>query len=217
MKLLYAVLLTFPIVGSAQSDATITAMVWIDAVNESGAPVLCWLMNFTNTGSKHDFGRQFQHLEGVVPFGTYDYTVALGPPGMTEVKVSRRVTIRRAEEMIVTVISGAAGVDLWPEAGYEVVGRVEPVPQGDALVRIRFSPLDAGNELDVHVDYSGQFRLDAPLDGRYVLTVIRGLDVLDVEVVTFDWGVPSAPLVIKLPGTHPATKRIHPISGHRTF
>jgi hypothetical protein len=102
-------------------------------------------------------------------------------------------------------------VDNAPPPGFFARGRIEPmptsVPNGEPLW-IRLSPVHGKERLDVSLDSSGEFRIYEPLVGRYLLTVIRGGDVLYVQQVLFDEDLVRQDFIIKLPKEPPLILRI---------
>jgi len=211
------ILVTIPICLSAQmASKPNSATVKIDTVNEMGAPTLGWLESFTDASTKRNLTSRFQGLEGSdIPYGAYNYIVHQGPPGASPASVSGRVVVQQPEVLVVAVVPSVVWTDITigNRPGFVIEGRIEPPPKQEvgALVRMRLSPIDGSPDLDVHVDQSGRFRLYSPLSGRYVLSIVRGFELLAVQVISFDSGMRPAPLTIRLPDKPPTVNRIHPI------
>lgn len=101
---------------------------------------------------------------------------------------------------------GRVGGDTATPVGFVIRGRLEPVPPASSTtVWIRLSPVHARESIDVDVDASGEFRIYKPLAGLYVLMVIRGFEVLNLQPVLFEDGKwPTKPVVVHLVGRSPA-------------
>jgi hypothetical protein len=196
------------------------ASVTIQVVDGSGASVLCWLQNFTDTRSQRDLISHFHGLQGTdIPYGRYEYTLGLGPPGSTDRTASGTAMIQRPDELLVLQPirwdSTTHAFDIGVRPGFMIEGRVRPVPPPGPFgqpLRIRLTPIDSGDHLDVSVGSSGQFYLYEPLIGRYLLVVIRGPEVLHVEAISFDPSAPPTPLVIKLPDKPPPIIHTRPLA-----
>lgn len=52
--------------------------------------------------------------------------------------------------------------------------------------------------MDLEVDRSGEFHIYQPLLGRYLLSVIRGTEVLHVQLTSFEGGRLPLSFVVKL-------------------
>ena len=80
--------------------------------------------------------------------------------------------------------------------------------EGETL-RVRLTPVFGGLQVDVNVDKSGEFRIYDFLKGRYLLSVIRGPEVLDVQQVSFDQSIRGAAFVVKLSGNLTPILHVH--------
>lgn len=212
--------LTVPIFSVAQTNGAGVARVKIEAVNEGGVAVACRVEAFVEIRVKRDLAKHFQGLDGVdIPYGVYDYRLGPGPFPIGG-EISGRVSISQPEEVIVAVLPGLVKsdtADFSLPTGFVIIGRVEPMPSPQemgASLRLRLSPIDGNHQLDVSVDPSGQFRLYAPLVGRYVLTVVRGVDVLHSEIISFEQWQRPTPLIIRLRERPPTVTRMHPEGKH---
>jgi hypothetical protein len=213
--------LILPIASIAQVNRSGVARVRIDAVNESGNAVACRLETFIDTGTGRNLAKDFNGLNGIdIPYGTYDYALGPSPVGPRSVITSGRVSISQPEVVIVALLSDimrteTVGANMGVRAGFVIIGQVVPITSTQELggpVRIRLSPIDGQHQLDVSVDPSGQFRIYAPLLGRYVLIVVRGVDILHSEVFSFEsWQRPT-PLMIILREKAPTVTRLQPQS-----
>jgi len=155
-----------------------------------------------------DVKSHFSGLRGdKVPFGTYDYQLkrSLGPN--RDGIATGRVSVYRKEVLAVIQANtelqqgfSADGVRVADQVGIE--GRLDPMPRQISEIdpiRIRLSPVHGGEQFDVSVEPSGKFRIYSAPNGRYILSVIQGNDLLAAQPITFRSVVKPQPFVVKLP------------------
>jgi hypothetical protein len=154
-----------------------------------------------------DVTSHFSGLRGdQVPFGTYDYQLKRSLEPNRDGIASGRIAVYRKEVLAVIQANtelqrgfSVDGVRIADQFGIE--GRLEPMPQQTSEIdpiRIRLSPIHGGEQFDVSVESSGKFRIYNAPNGRYILSVIRGNDLLAVQPITFRSVAKPQPFVVKL-------------------
>lgn len=170
-------------------------------VDETGQAVPVRLETFA--GHSGEMAGHFQELKGTqIPYGYYDYVLRRGGPGNLGENIGGRVELWCPEQtLVVTVkkffVPGAA-MDQAPVPGFVIKGKLQPMLAGQEPLRIRLSPVDQTQQLDVSVDPTGEFRIYRALAGRYVLSVIQGTEILHVQPVWFEENWQPAQFVVNL-------------------
>lgn len=194
----------------AEPSATIT----IHVMDEWGNTIDgCRVERFFDRG--HEMTSHFHDLTGKeIPYGVYQY--ALNRPGAVsrEDLIQGVVAVWVPEKLIVVstrrVFMPGLSVDPTIPPGFVIQGRLEPLPKTskEETFWIRLSPIHGTEQLDASVDSTGRFRIYWPLVGRYVLTVIRGADVLQVQEASFEATARPGELIVKMPQQPPSILRI---------
>ena len=121
--------------------------------------------------------------------------------------------IFRPEEFIVQTATDdvLAGISIDRDAtpsSFVIRGKIEPMPaqiEASDPLRINFhSPVPPWSDVDVMVDTNGGFGIYHEFRGLWVLTVMRGAEVLHVEPVFFAQKRQPASFVLKI-GSKPLT------------
>ena len=197
--------------------ANVGATVRIHVVDEYGLTVKCRVEHSVD----HHFKRgemvpRFHGLQGTqIPYGIYAFELIRPGPGVSEDLIKGAVTVSSPEVPVTVpvrrVFTPGASADIAIPAGFVIRGRLQPAPkspvEGEALW-IRLSPVYEKNHLDVSVDPSGEFRIYEPLVGRYILSVIRGEEVLQIQQVEFEEGLRFEDFVVRLSDHPPAVLRV---------
>lgn len=187
----------------------------IYAVDPSGRTIDCGMTSFVGTTSKKDLSANFHGLRGThIPYGSYIFTLwqktlpLPGPP------IVGRVDVQLPETLFVAMgtRSVPASGDMAPPQDFVISGRIVAVRdqssqnESSEPLRIRLSPLLwNGPNLDVIVNSQGDFHVYKALAGPFLLSVIRGPQLLQVKEVDFDQGNSRPqPILINLSASPPA-------------
>lgn len=195
----------------SQLPAEQLATVTIQVIDPLGMPVEgCRVDRFVDRRNNNE-ASNFSGLRGTqIPYGTYAYTITRALPGGREGREQGITSLFSSENLIVVIADSAllkaASEDRATPAGFVIQGKIEPNPSGREAgpVWIRLTPVYGGVSLDLSVDGSGEFRILQLLAGRYLLTVIRGSQVLQIQQVSFEAGPKFEDLVIRLPEEPPS-------------
>ena len=161
--------------------------------------------------NRDDLASHFRGLQSTkIPHGVYSYELAR-PWGTKDDGIKGAVAVFIPEVLVVVPVRRAfepgVSVDKGLPPGFFALGRIEPmptrVPDAEPLW-VRLSPVHWTQRLDVSVDASGEFRIYEPLTGRYLLTVIRGRDILYVQQILFDEDLQRQDFVVRLPKEPPS-------------
>ena len=166
-----------------------------------------------------DLTSRFRGLRATdVPYGAYDYS--LKHPGYPYLLPARgHVIVSAPEHLLVVTLSRqqltGASIDGAPEPGFIIRGRLEPAPHvssSEAPVWVRLQAVFKAfwPWRDVPVDASGDFRIYEPLDGNYLLTVIRGEEILHVQPVSFEQMLRGGSFTVRMPIQSPQIVRVVP-------
>ncbi len=162
---------------------------------------------------------QFNGLTGAhIPNGFYRYELT-GPgtrPGWIPT-LGGRVSVSGMEKFLVLTatreVRDGFSTDRALPSSFVIRGKIEPMPptdQNSDPVRIHIHHIvGPWSNLDVKVDPDGAFRIYEPLAGPYLLTVIRGTEVLHVEPVLFAQDYISTSFAIKIGDKTPTVTRVH--------
>jgi hypothetical protein len=190
-----------------QPRATVT----IRVVDEFDRTVTCRMEKFTARGNGAEFATYFKGLKGLgIPHGSYDYVLRRNEPGVVEEIISGTVSIGEPEVLIIRTtprvppFTGLAILDSGPFTTYS--GKLDPMPppgKSGEPIWVRLTSIQRSQHWEVSVDPSGGFRIYDWLYGVYILSVIRGDEVLHVQPIAFESRLP-APFVIRMPQTPPS-------------
>jgi hypothetical protein len=190
------------------------ASVTIHVVDEYGATVNCRVYQFFRRGHYNDPAEMVSRFRGLhgtdIPQDMYLFTLKRPGPGTMEDEVAGSVMVDSPEVFVVVPVrrhfipGGAIDIVSPTEP---IRGRLEPPPsdQQGKTTWIRLSPIYQKDRLDVSVDADGKFRIYDLLSGRYILSVIRGDEVLHIQEVEFEDTASAGELVVKVPEKPPAT------------
>jgi hypothetical protein len=176
------------------------ATVIFHVVDESGITIPFRVDSFVERGRKLELSSHFADLRATdIPHGAYDYVLGGATPTTFGETKSGRVEVWLPENLVVVKSDlfrpyrGDGGPSL-------IRGRIKHVPLAATAepVWIRLNAVYQDQSFDVPVDPDGEFRIYG-LAGRYLLTVIRGDEVLGVQQVWFQDAHQDDPLVISLP------------------
>ena len=213
LTLLFAA--AIPVIAQSSPGKQDLGTVTIQVIDEYGHTVPCRVVSFIDIYRKRDLVPRFRGLQGTeVPYGSYEYRLQRtnAPPGD---ELAGRATVYLPETLVVA--SAAAfyipgwAVDTSIPRGFVIRGRLEPIPPLAPPfdpIRVRLSPIHRSEHLDLQVDRSGEFRIYRPLVGRYVLSVIRGADVLHVQLMSFEGSQSPLSFVVKLLDDVPAVQYV---------
>jgi hypothetical protein len=181
------------------------ATVTIHIIDENGHSIedCCLVDRFA--GLDHvDISSHFQGLRGTqIPVGEYIYNLSRGAR-----RTTGRISVYSPEVFAVIhasheLLTGASADGVYASRP-AIRGKLEPMPTRKSEadpVWIRLSPTNASDRIDVLVDPSGDFRIYGWSYGRYVLSVIQGNDLLQVQPITIKDGASRQSLVVKLSST----------------
>jgi hypothetical protein len=208
-----ATFISMPPATAQTADSTAT--VNIHVIDERGLTIEdCKVQSFQER-YRDDLASHFRGLQGTrIPPGVYSYELAR-PFGTKDDGIKGAVAVFIPEVLIVVPVRRAfvpgVSVDKGLPVGFFARGRIEPMPARlpDAEpLWVRLSPVHWTQRLDVSVDASGEFRIYEPLTGRYLLTVIRGRDILYVQQILFDADLQRQDFVVRLPKEPPSIVRV---------
>jgi hypothetical protein len=186
--------------SSASSLATIT----ISVIDENGSPIDgCHVERFFDRN--REMSSHFHDLQGTkIPYGVYQYAIKR-PGALIEADLIRGLVSVWVPEKLVVVAASRffrSGIiaDSGTPSGFMIRGELQSMKamSPSEPLWIRLIPVFGGEQLDVGVDSSGEFRIHQALSGRYLLIVIQGTKVLQSQQVSFEQGIRSAQLVIKV-------------------
>jgi hypothetical protein len=206
----FAALLMTLSAEAQNQDVEPLGTVSIHVIDENGRTIEdCRVDRFVDRHNV-EVATHFRGLDGTkVPYGLYTYVIKLNTSGR-EAVINGRVSVWLPDNFVVVPVTSAklagAAVDRAIPFGFSIRGKIESVPPSttsSSPLWIRLVPIYGTDRLDVAVDQSGEFRIFAPLVGRYLLIVIRGDEVLDVKQVSFNVGEQLEDLIIKLPSRAP--------------
>ena len=194
------------VVHAQESVSTVN----IQLVDEAGAPIPCSVDSFADRYRRREMASHFAGLVGTaIPYGEYTlYLRREASDGGVGIVSGGTVSVKSQEHLFVVSSKRWFFIHVAIERYYSdrIRGKLLPmpkdVPKGEPLW-IRLSPVHGSKQLDAGVDPSGEFRIFEPLEGKYLLTVIRGPDVLHTELVSFDenWG--PAEFTVRMPANPP--------------
>ena len=185
------------------------------ALDENGRIIDgCRIEKFVNR-CEEDFRNRFDGMHGIrIPYGNYTYVVALPRVGTYEPGIRREVAVSLPQQLVVIPVSKGQrlgySIDRVP-TGYVIKGRLVPAPSVSIKAEpiwMRFITTRHEDPVDVPVTDSGEFRVYAPLAGRYTLLVIRGNNILHHQEVHFEDGE-LEDLVVRMPKVPPETLFVH--------
>ncbi len=168
--------------------------VTLRVVDSEGRPLECWVRVFRAVRGNSDYASAFHGLEAKdVNPGVYNFELVKGehlsdvpPPDHQWLRAGGQVgVVERANFFVIAPkwSNGSATSVAPPVDPPTLEGAIEPRPEG--TVWIRFNAVYGDRHFDVDVDSSGAFRVWGDLDGRYLLTVIRGPEILRTQMVSF--------------------------------
>jgi hypothetical protein len=193
------------------------ATVNIHVVDEFGRTLSCRLEKFTEDGSGGiEYAYRFEGLKGTrLPHGNYIYLLRRNEPGLPDDLVSGKVAIDEPEVLLLIRTKRVpddphiSHDDNGPFVTYR--GKLDPMPppgESGEPVWIKLTSVESNLHKEVGVDPSGEFRIYDWLFGNYILSVIRGGEVLHVQPITFESWLPPPPFVVKMPPTPPSMMRL---------
>jgi hypothetical protein len=193
------------------------ANVTIRIIDRDGRAVYWQLHSFVS--HDQDVTAHFHGLRGTdIPYGLYDYSVErVGSTTLSPVK--GRVFISRPEYLLVITLTReqltGLSIDGGPVPGFVIRGRLEPPPapspSGEPLwIRLKPMFLSIWPQVDVGVEPSGEFRIYEPLDGPYLLTIIRGEEVLHIQPMSFEQHFQAGSFVVRMPDQSPQVISVRP-------
>jgi len=219
LRLATLALSSFPITAQPVDTSEPMATVKFHVIDQYGRTVECQVSTFSN--DKRDMASHFVGLRATkIPYGSYRYVIHRPGPGVTGEDLYGRVPVGWPEQLFVitvrrTLLPGLT-IDRALPAGFVLRGRLNPVPvpnKSPGLLWVRLSPTHGERQLDVPVDSSGEFRIYDALDGQYVLSVIRGEEVLHIQQVSFEEDWQSATFVVPLSKDAPSVLHVRPGKG----
>ena len=161
--------------------------------------------------NKDDLAPRFTELTGTsIPSGSYRYsltgpTVNRGSAPPWTPSIGGVLSVSRPQEFVLRtvqddlLIGGAADRKLPPPAPVE--GRIDPIPSavGANPVRINLhSLIPLVSDVNVLVDAQGKFHIFGGIEGLWMLTVVRGTEVLHSQPVLFAKAGRHASFVLKI-------------------
>ncbi len=214
--LLTASLLGAPTVAGQRPAARVELLgtVTIEVVDGSGLAVPFKVQSFLDKRVGREMVSNFDGLHGAaIPYGTYDYLLQGAAPSNLGSELPGRVEVKWPETLVILNSSWftSRSANDMSDRGF-IHGRIESLPRFEppvATTWIRLSSLYGSDSLEVAVDAAGDFRIYKRLVGRYLLTVVRGEQVLDMEQVWFDDVSRHELLLLKLPDKPPPVIEVH--------
>jgi hypothetical protein len=211
------VLFTVALPGLAQGATTKEDLgtVTLRVIDEYGHTQIYRVVSFIDIYRKRDLVQRFSGLQGTeIPYGFYDYRLRPSNSPLGD-EIPGRVTVNRPESLFVIsltepLIHGVA-VDRATPHDFVILGRLEPMPPiAPSLepIRVRLSPIHGREHLDLEVDHSGEFRIYKRMVGRYVLSVIRGTEVIHIQLMSFEQSRLPLSFVIKLVDKDPIVQYV---------
>jgi hypothetical protein len=188
------------------------ATVTLRVVDEFDRTVNCRLEKFTGKSSGVEFSIQFIGLQATgIPHGNYVYVLRRDEPGVIADVISGTVSVDEPEVLVIRSTERDPHPNIGEDGGPFVThrGRLEPMPSSDVSkepIWVKLTSVDKAQHKEVSVDPSGEFRIYAWLQGVYILSVIRGDEVLHVQPMTFET-VHTTNFVIEMPQTPPSMLR----------
>ena len=178
---------------------------------EHGQSIECEVSHFVGQGIG-EMATHFRGLQGTqIPYGMYTYGLKRPGGTSTEDLTQGFVSIWSPEALVVVPVRRnavpGASVDGAIPAGFVIRGKINrmPPPSSEKPLWIRLSPIYQKDHLDIKVDPTGEFRIYTPLVGRYILVVIRGDEVLDVQQISFEEGLRLKSVSVELPAQPPSS------------
>ena len=180
-----------------------TSTVTFLAIDERGTALPGWKMIMFKSADK-DHASQFDGLRATqIPVGSFPYAYKLTGPLVNRgplvspwtPSAGGKVWVERPEEFVVVKVSqdqllGGAIDTIGPPFSFSIKGKLDGIPpQSDETEPVRInlhSPIPGPSDIDVLVSRTGEFQIFHALSGVWVLTVIRGGEILHVEPVRFD-------------------------------
>jgi hypothetical protein len=201
--------------GQKQKEPSST--VTILAVDVFGRAIPALMESFTLKGNplEFEFRSHFAGLKGTaIPFGKYEFVLrrveSKEPPG----KIWGRVSVDVPEKTTIVVAERNSST---PSESYPpfstTLFRLAPLPDPHGTqepLRVRLSGLVGQDQEDAVVDPSGDFRIHGWLRGPFILTVLRGDQIIHIEPIVFHDMSRSETILIKLPSALPTVLHVRP-------
>lgn len=206
----------FPVLPmAAQTKAPVEQLgtVTIHVIDKHGLTLGdCHVERFIDHDGR-DMTSHFHGLRGTeIPYGVYTYMLMHEPRGQ-----ARQLAQVSAPEQLFVVLAKSelqygGAFDFAGDGRLNVIrGRLEPAPmsgpQSEPLW-VRLSPVHGTDRRDVSVNTTGEFRIFDYMNGRYVLTVVRGDEVLAVQQVSFEDGVRNGDFIVEIPEHPPSVLQV---------
>jgi hypothetical protein len=158
------------------------------------------------------------HFDGLrataIPQGKYVFTLRRLEPAEPNGKIWGNVSVELPSQTVVVVAEknpSAIAADYPPYSTTKF--RLDSIPDASETrdpLRVRLSGLVSSDQEDALVDLSGEFRIHGWLHGPYILTVLRGRQVIAVQPIVFHDMSRADTVVIKLPSEAPVVVHIEP-------
>jgi hypothetical protein len=206
------ILALISVTAFAQIQKEPSSTVTILVVDYLGNVIPARLERFTLRGTAVEMASHFDGLKGTeIPFGEYEFVLRWTEHPGSPSKIWSRVNVEAREQTALAVAErDPSGPAVDYADGYSFRFRLEPMPDPGASIeplRVRFSGLVTNAQEDAVVDASGEFRLHSWLiKGPFLLTVLRGNQILGIQPIVFHDVFPSV-VVVKMP--HEAPDVIH--------
>lgn len=185
------------------------AKVTILAFDEAGSPVDVSVLSFKD--HDRELAPRFQRLEASdIPYGEYRYDVERRLPGVRQVAFGTVSVSSLQRLLVVSLQEFPEGVsrDMTTPYGFAIRGKIDLTGAEKGLYWVRLSPIYKNELVDLPVNTAGEFSIFKPLQGRYLLTVMKGGDVITVQHVSFEQGFQPAEFRVPIAGARPATIRV---------
>jgi hypothetical protein len=198
----------------AQSEERTSTVTFL-AIDERGVALPAWKVTMFKSADQ-DHTNQFDGLRAnriPVSFNAYAY-ILTGPPvsraplaSPWTPSASGKAWVSRSEEFVVVTVKDSElqgfSIDrVGPPFSFSIRGKLDGMrTQSNEADPVRInlhSPIPGLSDIDVLVSRTGEFQIFQALHGVWVLSVIRGGEVLHVEPVHFGQQYRSTSFVVRI-------------------
>ena|SRR5579863_2982437 len=193
--------------GSIAGQSPQLATVRLRVVDVFGRKLPYYVDSFVSARTGRDFTSRFSGLDASgLPFDMYRYRLL--PSGLHDktgwltgqVDATRKDVLTVLLGSAITAFTGghAATVSIRTPPEFSIEGDISPPPGQISSMWVRLQGLYQDYRLDASVSPEGIFRICEPLQGTFLLTVLKDGTIIDVQPVVFKQGGRSARFGIDL-------------------
>jgi hypothetical protein len=194
---------------SEEQKSSLTILV-VDALGKS---IPARVQTFHLKGGSGEFASHFDGLKATaIPHGEYVFTLRRDAAAESSSQIWGSVSVERPEQTVVVIAEREPSPLSESYPPYSTTKfRLQPAPDVGVSpdpLRVRLSGLVSNDQEDALVDRSGEFRIHGWFHGPYILTVLRGSQVVAVQPILFHDQSRAETVVINLSSDAPAVLHV---------